>query len=206
MAVTDVKRYALLACAHMLAELPERLLARVRAAVLFGSVAAGTATVESDIDLFFDTDAPKTVQQELRSALARAADGFALSRAALGIKLRGGAREVSVIVGRLAERPELSRSIAANGIVLYGPYARPPGEPRPLTLLAWEHAGKARGALQNKFSGYQAGRKRYPGLLEKLGGEKVGPATILVPAERRKPFIAALERYQVSYARRDVWE
>ena len=102
--------------------------------------------------------------------------------------------------------PELGRSIAANGIALYGPYARQPSELRALTLLSWERAGKARGALQNKLIGYRAGKKRYPGLLEKLGGEKVGPATILVPAERRGPFIAALEKYKVSYARRDVWE
>ena len=201
----DVLRYAVVAGAHLVSELSAAELARVRRVVLFGSAARRAATAESDIDLFFDTDAPERFRRALRAKLGAAADRFSLTNAALRLKAKGVANELSIRVGRLEDWEGLAQSIASHGIVLYGPYtARPPGL-APYTVLSWEAPGRAKGALLNKFYGYVAKGKRYPGLLEKEGGMKLGKATILVPAKGRDAFIRALEGYGIDYARRDVW-
>ncbi len=205
MGAHDILRYAVLAGAHLLSELSASELGRVRQVVLFGSAARLAATEESDIDLFFDTDAPERVRKALRAKLAAAADRFALTNAALRLKSAGVANEISVRVGRLEEWESLAQSIASYGIVLYGAYTAKPRGLAAYTVLSWEAPGKAKGALLNKLYGYVAKGKRYPGLLEKKGGVKLGRATILVPARERGAFIGVLEHYRVDYSRRDVW-
>ena len=74
------------------------------------------------------------------------------------------------------------------------------------TILSWEKSGKAKGALLNKIYGYKVRGKRYPGILEKMGGTKLGHGTIMVPAEHKDVFISVLEKYKVNYSRREVWE
>jgi len=200
----EIRRYAFLAATHILAGLSERELKRVRSVILFGSVAQGVATAESDVDIFFDVDAPKRMQRLLRSRLNKCAEQFYLTNIALEFKLRGIANELSITVGRLAEWAELARSISSTGIVLYGKYMTMPPGLKAWTILSWEKPGKAKGALLNKIYGYRAGKKRYPGMLERIRGIKVGRATIMVPAINRDAFVDVLEKYKISYSRYDI--
>ncbi|MBI2971289.1 MAG: nucleotidyltransferase domain-containing protein [Candidatus Aenigmarchaeota archaeon] len=201
----ELFRYAVLAAAYLVASLSESELKRMRTVLLFGSAARFAASEESDIDLFFDVAAPRRFQLALRAKLNKAAEQFYLTNAALAFKSQGADNELSIKVGRLEEWKELAHSIASHGIVLYSAYtAKPPGL-KAYTILSWETPGKSKGALLNKFYGYTARHKRYPGLLEKANGIKLGRATVMVPARSRGAFIDALEKYKVNYSRHDVW-
>ena len=201
----DVFRYAVLAAAHLVSSLSEADVRRVRAVLLFGSTARLAASERSDIDLFFDVSAPQRVQRALRAGLNKAADQFYLTSVALAFKSRGIDNELSIKVGNLPEWQALAQGMSSHAIVLYGSYTRKPPGLKAYTILSWEAPGKAKGALLNKLYGYKARKKRYPGLLEKHKGMKLGRAVIMVPARSRDEFVRALEKYHVSYSRHDVW-
>ena len=67
---TQRKEYALMATAAALGRVDERIFEKIRGIFLFGSVAAGTATEESDVDIFFDVDIPQKSQAILREKTA----------------------------------------------------------------------------------------------------------------------------------------
>ena len=200
----EIHRYAVLAVAHLISSLSERELKRVRHVLLFGSTARFAASEESDIDVFFDVSAPKSFQLALRARLNKAAGQFYLTNTALAFKAKGIDNEVSVRVGILVEWTELAQSIASHGLILYSKYIAKPPALSAYTIVSWK-SPKNRGALLNKLYGYTANHTRYPGLLEKNKGIKLGKATIMVPAQSKDSFIDVLEKYKVNYFRRDVW-
>lgn len=201
-----IKKYAILAAGYLLSGLEEKELKCVNSVILFGSTARGTATEESDIDLFFDVELSKSSEKTLRARLNKIAEEFYLSNIALEYKMNGIANEISITVGRLGEWDQLNRSISSEGMILYGKYTKKPSRTKAYTILSWEKSGKAKGALLNKIYGYKIRGKRYPGILEKMGGTKLGHGTIMVPAESKDAFISVLEKYKVNYSRREVWE
>jgi predicted nucleotidyltransferase len=202
----EIFRYAMLAGAYLIASLSKNELKRVRSVLLFGSAARFAASEESDIDIFFDVSAPKRFQLSLRSRLNKVAGQFYLTNAALEFKSKGIDNELSIKVGKLEEWKELAQSIASHGLILYGKYTAKPPDVKAYTILSWEASGKSKGALLNKIYGYRAYNKRYPGLLEKSRGIKLGRAVIMVPAANRDVFIDTLEKYRVNYSRHDVWK
>ena len=202
----EIFRYAAVAAAHLISGLSENELKRVRNVMLFGSAARFAASEESDVDIFVDVRGEKSFQLALRAKLNKIAEQFYLTSAALEFKSRGIGNELSIKVGKLEEWEEIAQSMASHGIVFYGKYtAKPPGT-RAYTILSWETKGKFKGALLNKIYGYKANKKRYPGMLGKFGGTKIGKATVMVPAESRDIFIDALEKYKVNYSRHDIWK
>ena len=201
----EIFRYAVLASAHLISCLSEGELKRVRNVLLFGSTARFSALEESDIDVFFDVSAPKRFQLNLRAKINKAAERFYLTSAALEFKSRGIDNELNVKVGRLEEWKDLTQSISSNGIILYSKYTAKPQGIKAYTILSWETPGRFKGALLNKIYGYKANNKRYPGLLEKTKGVKLGKATIMVPAQSRDVFINVMEKYGINYSRHDVW-
>jgi len=201
----EIRKYGLLAAAHLVAGMSEQELKLVRSVIIFGSVAQGSAAAESDIDIFFDSDAHESARKTMRAKLNRLAEEFYTSSAALRFKLRGIANELSITIGKLEEWTELSRSIASAGIVVYGQYARPPAELKSFTILSWEKPGRARGAFLNKLYGYRAGKKHYSGILEKAQGAKLGKSSIFIPSASRQKIIDVFEKYKVDYSRYDVW-
>lgn len=201
----EIFRYAVLAAAHLVSSLTEIELKRVNNVLLFGSTARFAASEESDIDIFFDVSASKRFQLALRAKLNRAAEQFCLTNAALELKSKGVYNELSIKTGKLQEWKELEQSISVHGIVLYSKYTAKPSGIKAYTILSWETPGKFKGALLNKIYGYKAYNKRYPGLLKKVKGIKLGRATIMVPAQNKDVFIDVLEKYKVNYSRHDVW-
>jgi predicted nucleotidyltransferase len=199
------KAYAIASASYLLARLSEKELGCVNHLILFGSAARGDATEGSDIDLFFDVDMCPGGQKVLKAKLNRMAEKFYLSTAALEYKMKGVSNEINIFVGRLAEWRELNRSVSADGIVLYGKYTSKPSETKAYTILSWEKAGRVKGALLNKLYGYRAGGKKYPGLLSKKNGMKIGKGVIMVPADQRDAFTSVLEKYKVNYSRYEVW-
>ena len=202
----DIKRYSISAAGYILSSLSENELSSIQYVILFGSVAGGTASEESDVDLFFDYDAPKSRQLKLRSKINKICDAFYLTNVALRFKLNKVDNEINVIVGKLSEWKELSRSISSNGIILYGKFSKIPPETKAYTIFAWENLGKEKGAFLNKIYGYKVKKKKYPGLLKKIGGKRLGKASIIIPAEKRDNITQILEGYKINYSRYDVWK
>ncbi len=202
MVINEIRRYAVLANAHLISSLSENEIKRLRTVILFGSVAQGTATVESDVDIFFDVDMPKTGQQKLRIKLDKAIGQFYLSNTALGFKLKGIENELSIKVGKLREWKELRQNIAATGVILYGKYfAKFEGKAQ--TIVSIERIGKLEGALLNKLYGYKAGNKRYPGLIKKIYGSRLGRAFI-IPSEYKGIIRDVFKKYKVDYTEIDI--
>ena len=198
-------RYSVTAGAYLVSSLSESELKHVQNVLIFGSAARLSASAESDVDIFFDVLASKRFQLALRAKLNKSAEKFYLTNAALGFKSNDIDNELSIKVGKLKEWA-LEQSISSGGIVIYGKYTSKPADTKAYTILSIETPGKSKGALLNKIYGYNIRKKRYPGLLEKYMGVKLGKAVIMVPAKNRSIFIDVLEKYNVNYSRHDIWK
>ncbi|MGQ0796643.1 MAG: nucleotidyltransferase family protein [Methanobacteriota archaeon] len=178
----DVRRY--------LAERRE-----VKSALLYGSVALGTAGPDSDLDLLIV--APRDFHEELARDLFRV-----------------GAPHDVTISPYLVERAELDtldpqflESVTRDGVPIKGRALDPSVrqlrvEPYQLVTLQLDrlHHGK-KVALSRDLYGYESVRRykrktyrsRKEGLVEKVGGRKLGRGTFLIPA-RAWPQLEALLR------------
>jgi predicted nucleotidyltransferase len=193
------KKYALAAASFLLNSLPDNLFRKVRQVILFGSVAADLAAPESDVDIFIDADMTVAETAQAKRVIRKAAQDFGISKEALKFKLQGIDNPLSVRIGKLDEWKDLKESIESSGIVLYGTYAPAGKLGKKYLIFYWEKLGiPNRGALLNKLYGYTAG-KRYPGLLEKLGGRRIGKSAVLVPVQRRNEIMRLMEKYGVDY-------
>ena len=196
-------KYAVFGVSYLINSLSQDELKKLKAVILFGSVAQGNATADSDVDIFFDMDIPKTVQKEFKTKLNKAAEQFYLSNLAFKFKLKGIDNSLSIIVGKLEEWPDLKRSIASTGIALYQKYVSKIEE-KSKTLFSIENIKKNKGALLNKLYGYKAKKKRYPGLIQKCSGSRLGSAFI-VSSEKKQLIVDAFKKYNVDYTMQDVW-
>lgn len=201
----NIKKYAIIAAGYLLSKLSEKDIKCINSAILFGSVARGTPTEESDIDLFFDVDLSKSAENALRARLNKIAEEFYLSNICLEYRMKNISNQISITVGRLGEWADLNYSISSEGIILYGKYTAKPPKIKAYTILSWKNPIKSKGALLNKIYGYKAGGKKHPGLLENKRGKKLGGGTIMVPAGSKDAFIGVFEKYKANYSRYEVW-
>lgn len=164
--------------------------------ILYGSVAKGEATKDSDVDLFVNT--------KHKLMLKEIVNKFYHSREAALFRVKGIEPEISIKVGDLKKWKELENSITSSGIVLWGRYEAKafPGNHR--IIFSWDKISLNRGAFLNKLYGYTISGKRYPGILEKYNGAKIGKSGIIVPFEPREEFIKLLKRYKVRSRHWDV--
>ncbi len=193
--------------AYALPRLTDRERGGLRHVILFGSVAQGRATEASDIDLFFDVTLPKTAALRLRRRLGALEEQFRLSTEALRAKAAGMGNPISCVVGDLNAWEEMKASVGAGGIVLYGRYIprfTSKGFSRQF-LCVWRAEGRNRGAFLNALFGYRVGSRRYSGMLERRGGERIGRGAALL-SETAYPAVSQLfERYAIPYTVREVF-
>src|SRR3989338_953254 len=201
-----MQNYAVIVVAHILSSLSGSEKKRINNVILFGSIAQMRSSEESDVDIFFDTDAPKTFQTRLRSRINKIIDELKITPRALEFKIKKIDNEINVIVGKLDEWNDLQRSIASDGIILYGKYQPKTSSEELYVIFSWENLGKSKGAVLNKFYGYKIGKRRYPGLIEKIRGIKLGRGTIMVRSENRQIIIDVLEKYGIDYSMFEVWK
>lgn len=155
----------------------------VKSAIVYGSVAIGTAGSESDLDLLIV--APSEAHEELARDLYRI-----------------GARFDVTVSPYLVERAELEsldpqflESVVRDGVVLKGKPLEPSVkalqlEPYQLVTLRLDRLGQLeKMKLSRDLYGYSSERKykrkkyrsRKKGFLESVGGRKLGRATFLIP-------------------------
>ncbi len=202
---STIKKYAIITVGYILSKISEKDTNCINSVILFGSVARGTATEESDIDLFFDADLSKSAEIALRNRLNKIVENFYISNTCLEYRMNNISNQITITVGRLSEWVDLNYSISSEGIVLYGKYTAKPPKIKAYTILSWENPAKSKSALLNKIYGYKIRGKKYAGLLEKKLGKKLGRGTIMVPAGSKDAFIDVFEKYKANYSRYEVW-
>lgn len=164
--------------------------------VLFGSVAKGEETKESDIDLFIEV---KKMTKKFEGEVQKIEEEFYRSREASLFKLKGVDNEFNIKIGRLTDWKDLYQSIASTGVILYGPYESRelPSGVRGYAIIFWEGVNKNRGAFLNKVYGFKVRGKRYEGLLEKYQGNRLGKSCILIPVQYKKEILTLTHKYAI---------
>ena len=170
---------------------------------LFGSVARGEATQDSDIDLFIDSVKNKQTIQKATQAFESTT--AAKTYRAIGIK-----NTIRALLGDLSsnEFSDLRLNIAADGIILYGKTISGEKNRRVPHLLIWFETPKQQKkkvAFLRQIYGRVEKGKIYSGLLQQLQGIKAGPNTLLVPIRHKATLLAALKKSKVNYTIRNVW-
>lgn len=177
---------------------------RIKRILLFGSVARGDFTKESDIDIFVDTEG--NIEEEVEKARKL----FMISKAQKAWELKGISQELSLKTGNLDEW-ELKRSIISDGILLYGKAKQMPEDAEFYVLLQLSYRGLSQNQklkVWRKLYGHRQkiGKKVYAstGLLDKAKGKRI-ESGILVQVEHEKELRAFLRKHKVSYTIHELW-
>lgn len=173
--------------------------------ILFGSVARGDFTKESDIDLFIEAD--ERFEKDIDKSLLL----FESSQVYKIWKMKGVEHAFSLKVGHLSQW-KLKREVLSSGIILYGKNAEMT-EGASYYLLIQLQEQKKTPASQMRFwrklYGYtqKVGIKSYSskGLIEQVGGKKLGKALFLLPMEKRKVILDFLAQNKIQYAAYEIW-
>ncbi|HII40369.1 MAG TPA: hypothetical protein HA326_04030 [Thermoplasmata archaeon] len=176
-------------------------------ALVYGSVALGTAGPESDLDLLIV--APRPAHEGLARDLFRI-----------------GARHDVTVSPYLVERGELRtldaqflESVVRDGVPIKGPAPDVSlraihAEPYQLVTLQLDRLGqKAKVALSRELYGYESVRtykrrtyrSRTPGFVETVGGRKLGRGTFLIPSRAWAELDALLEARRAKRWAFTVW-
>lgn len=170
--------------------------------VLFGSVARGEATAESDIDLMviYSSKDPEIIK-EIDS---RAPDKFQV---------------LHFTLEELEDEPTLAGALSGEGVLLYG---------KPVTLclddedlkskmlIAYDTTNLPRNirstlyrTLYGGSSTYLKGgvkkKKDYPGIMDQIRAQKVANAVILVDRHNAPEIIKTLRRFNAKWKEIPVW-
>ena len=185
--------------------LDSRIAEKINKIILFGSVARGNHGKESDIDLFIDTS--ENIEKEADKLLGL----FRASKTNGMWQLKGVKNEISLKVGSLKKWP-MRRDVISAGIMLYGKYNETP-EGASYYLMIKMDLRNIKTAKQmsiwRRLYGYKQkiGSKVYTGkgLVERLGGTKIGKAVVIVPMDNRKEMLDFLNKNKVRYTLNEIW-
>lgn len=178
---------------------------KINRIILFGSIARGDFTKESDVDIF--VDAPEEDEDEIGKQLTL----YQSSQAQNIWKQKGITNEISLKVGNL-EHWSLKRSIISSGILLYGKYKELPRDAQYYLLINLDVRNKKQSQqikLWRSLYGYKQkiGKKVYvsKGLLSESEGKKIGKALLLVPMEKRKSILDLLKERKIRHRLYELW-
>jgi predicted nucleotidyltransferase len=174
----------------------------VLSVVLFGSVARGEGTRESDIDIavIYSEKDPETVE-------------------ALGALAEERIQLTHLSLDELKDEPTMSGALSGEGVLLYGRPVTVRAEEmelRPMMLLAYETTEldrNARSRLQRALHGgvstYMKGGqrmvKKYPGVVQEVGAERLGKGVLLVDRRKYPKVVGTLKAYGAKYKEIPVW-
>ncbi|MFH1408935.1 MAG: nucleotidyltransferase domain-containing protein [Nanoarchaeota archaeon] len=183
---------------------------KIRNIILFGSVASGQYDKKSDIDIFIDV---KDAIPEIEEIVREAKKSFEL-QARRTWKVKGMMMPLNCIVGKLQDDrwKSLRQDMISNGVLIYGKYEQLPEKAEHYVLYTFSLA-KVKRAVKMRFLrtffGYQnvKGKKTYvhKGLIENIGGKKLGSNTILVPLLEVATMKKEFSKYNITPTIREVW-
>lgn len=172
--------------------------------ILHGSIAKGDFNKNSDIDLFFDVD-DKKLEKKIKITL----ESYYKTSKFKEWKLKGIENPFSIIIGSLDkdEWKDLKRAIMNTGIVLYGKYKSEAEKIFQYVLFSFENIKpeKNRVAVYRKLFGFGAGKSKYPGLVEKLEGLRIGKGVFAIPVENIDKLKDYLKQKKISAKVYDIW-
>lgn len=178
----------------------------IKRIILFGSVARGEASDESDIDLFIDVNRDeKTIKKEVYKILV---DFIGSLKYGKYWMLKDIKNQIKPMVGRLNDWKELKNSIISNGVILYGRFEEAPENAVHKTLLSWENVKpeSKRVLLSKRLFGYKKGKKNYSGLIQKFNEERVGKGIIIVNSYNEKIFLKLFRDMKIKIKIKKVLE
>jgi predicted nucleotidyltransferase len=170
----------------------------VAAVVLFGSYARGDYTEGSDIDLlvlFREKADLERKSKEIYGIAARSSLFF----------------QVICMTLEELESSTLLESVLRDGKILFSSQeARKLLTPvyKPYALVTYSTASlnaKQRVVFSQKLEGRRQKKYKYEGLIQKLGGYKVGKGVLMVPSANLKALTDRFERSKIDYTVRYVW-
>ena len=190
-----LKEYTSYFVAYLLTNLNKDVKDNINKIILFGSAAKDEAEKDSDIDLFIDIK--KTTKRAERE-IKKIEEQFYDSREASLFKLKKISNKFSIIIGKLDEWKELKKSIESTGIILYGRYISSKISGRKYAIIFWDKIEKNRGAFLNKIYGVKINGKKYSGVVERIGGRKLGKSSVMIPVEMKEDILKLLKQYKVN--------
>lgn len=174
----------------------------VLAVALFGSVARGEATIESDIDLVvvYEKKDERTMKKVEELAPPRVHTVHATSR-------------------ELEKNVSLAGALSGEGLLLFGKPIVMQAQKlklKPMIIIAYDTAGldvntrnKLNHALYGRVSRTSRGKKsytrRYEGLATRPGILKIGRAVLLVSREQASTITKTLEFHRAKWKEIPVW-
>jgi predicted nucleotidyltransferase len=188
-----LKAYASYFVSYIIAN--SKNISNINSIILFGSVAKGEATKESDLDMFIDLKKEsKKINLEFQNIL----EDFYKSREALIFRAKGIENKINLVIGKIEDWKNLKNSIEATGIVLYGRYITSKVKGKKYVVIFWDKIEKNRGAFLNKVYGFKVKSKAYKGLVEKLNGKRLGKSNIMIPIEYREDIMHLIKKHKVN--------
>jgi len=166
--------------------------------VLFGSFSRGDYDEGSDIDIlviFKDKEDLKRNSSEIYRKTAKSDLFF---------------QAICLTIEELKKSPLLETILREGKIYYIKKEAEKLLTPtrKPYALVTYTTANlntKERVIFTQKLEGRRGGKYRYEGLIQKLGGYKVGRGVVMVPLENLKPLIEQFESKEIDYIIRYVW-
>src|SRR3989344_8850555 len=165
----------------------------VKNIILLGSASRGDAGGDSDVDTFIEMD------ERNEKEAKKITEGFYKSRKFNDYwKLMGIENEIRPIFGRLDKWKQLHGSLLSDGIVIYGKFFKKTDGAHQV-IFAWENvkSPSKRVMINKKIIGYTQGKKRYSGMLQKLGGTRLGKGCIVVPIENYSQFYDVFRKQKI---------
>jgi predicted nucleotidyltransferase len=170
--------------------------------ILFGSVARGEGTRESDIDI-------AVIYSEKDPGIVKMVDSLAEERIQL----------THLSLEELKEEPTLSGALSGEGILLYGHPISIKAEEielKPMMLIAYDTTelgkndrSRLQRALYGGVSTYMKRGERkvkeYTGAVQEVGAERIGKGVLLVERRRYPRIIGILKAYRAKYKEIPVW-
>lgn len=174
----------------------------IRNIILYGSVARGDFTQESDVDIFIDCMDPDS---RLGKEAGRSVDEFFTSIWFDKWKRLGVGNMISCMAGRIEDAGDLRISIISDGIVLYGKYSpETKGKAMALFVVGGMRPEKKRVFLTRKLFGYTLNGKPYSGIVSRYGGEKLSSGCFIVPVQFSKSVSSLLREKKASFKVREI--
>ena len=173
-------------------------------AILFGSVLTKNFDVESDIDIFLETD-------EKEDNLNMLLNEFEKTKGETW-RFKNIENPISLKIGKLEKWPSLRRSIQSNGLLLYSSYKEVPEkiENYILFILNFRKISRSKKvSLWRKLYGYSQKIKNKvyinKGLIKKLEGKKLERSVIAIPSSNAEEFKDFLHKNKINYELYEIW-
>jgi len=178
---------------------------KIKQIVVFGSVARGDFTPESDLDIFIELKHKNT--ELIKNAIKSEQHKFE-TRAEKSWYLRGINLPIKIIVGSSEESrwKELQEEIKSYGKVIYGNLEENPTKLKNKLLISYDLTSllqKHKMSFLRKIYGYSIKKNKksylFEGLIKELSGEKIGPNNLIIPVENWIKMKQIFEQFKIKY-------